>query len=144
MERIVKPLKAKYADMNILVTGQLSLLARILNFLSRSQIKSFGLTLAVISVLMLFVLGSRKIGLIALFPNLFPILTIFGLMGWLKIDLDTDTLLIAPIIIGIAVDDTIHFLTHYRIEIEKCGDIKEAIVRTLREVGIILLLFKTI
>ena len=135
IDRIFKPLKAQYTDMNIIVTGQLSLLARILNFLSRSQIKSFGLTLAVISVLMLIVLGSRKIGFIALFPNLFPILTIFGLMGWLKIDLDTDTLLIAPIIIGIAVDDTIHFLTHYRIEIEKCGDIKTAIVRTLREVG---------
>ncbi len=72
IEHVFKPLRALYTDMNIIITGQLSLLARILNFLSRSQIKSFGLTLAVISVLMLIVLGSKKIGLIALFPNLFP------------------------------------------------------------------------
>ncbi len=135
IDRVFKPLESKHPEMNIIITGQLSLLARMLNFLSWAQIKSFGLTLTVISLLLLVVLGSRRIGLIAIFPNLFPILTIFGLMGWFDIALDTDTLLIAPIIIGIAVDDTIHFLTHYRIELKKYGSILTAVVHTTREAG---------
>ena len=40
-----------------------------------------------------------------------------------------------PVVIGIAVDDTIHFLTHYKMEMENCGNVKEALSRTLHEVG---------
>jgi hypothetical protein len=72
---------------------------------------------------------------VALAPNLFPILTTFGLMGYLKIPLDADTLLIAPIIIGLAVDDTIHFMTHFRIEMERTKNIAKATVTSIREAG---------
>ena len=57
----------------------------------------------------------------AMIPNMIPALLGFGLMGILGIALDTDTLLIAPLIIGIAVDDTIHFMTHYRVELIRTG-----------------------
>ena len=106
-----------------------------LDYISWSQIKSFGLTLIVISFIMFLVFGNFKVGLIAMIPNIFPILTIFGIMGFLAIPLDMDTLLIAPVIIGLAVDDTIHFLTHYRIELESCGNIKKAVIRSIREAG---------
>jgi predicted RND superfamily exporter protein len=89
----------------------------------------------VISIILFIVLGSYKAGLVALAPNLFPILTTFGLMGYFKVPLDADTLLIAPIIIGLAVDDTIHFMTHFRIEMGKTKDIKIAVVKSIREAG---------
>lgn len=131
----MEPLKTVFPDMKIIVTGQLALLAKLMNYISWAQVKSFGATLAVISFLLLILLGSRKIGMIAILPNLFPIFTIFGIMGYFGIVIDTDTLLVAPIIIGIAVDDTIHFLTHYRLEFKKTRDINQAVVNTIHEVG---------
>ena len=56
-------------------------------------------------------------------------------MGLFSVPLDTDTLLIAPVILGIAVDDTIHFITHYRMELSKSKAISTALESALREVG---------
>ncbi len=106
-----RSLKNKYPDYEIKLTGNVPLLLIMLDYISWSQIKSFGLTLIVISFIMFLVFGNFKAGAIAMIPNVFPILTIFGIMGYLDIPLDMDTLLIAPVIIGLAVDDTIHFLT---------------------------------
>jgi predicted RND superfamily exporter protein len=64
-----------------------------------------------------------------------PATLIFGLLGFLGIALDADTMIIAPVIIGIAVDDTIHFITHYRDEVVKDGDILRSISNTIYEVG---------
>jgi predicted RND superfamily exporter protein len=68
-------------------------------------------------------------------PNLIPALLAFGLMGLLNIPLDTDTLLIAPVIIGIAVDDTIHFMTHYRVELTRTRNMQQALDSTVHDVG---------
>ncbi|MDX1453793.1 MAG: MMPL family transporter, partial [Oleiphilaceae bacterium] len=59
----------------------------------------------------------------------------FGVMGLAGIPLDTDTLIIAPLIIGIAVDDTIHFVAHYRDAWFESGDVKQSLVSTIKEVG---------
>ncbi|GAB6146696.1 efflux RND transporter permease subunit [Desulfocicer niacini] len=130
-----KEIRAKYPDSEITLTGNMILLAKMLDYISWSQIKSFGLTLVVISVILFMVLGNVKAGIMAIVPNVFPILATFGIMGFLGIPLDMDTLLIAPVIIGLAVDDTIHFLTHYRLEVDKYGDIKKAAVNSIREAG---------
>ncbi len=127
--------KDKYPDLNVQLTGGMSLMCKLLDYISWSQIKSFGLALTVISVLLLIVFGSVKIGIIALFPNLMPIVFVFGVMGFFGISLDTDTLLIAPLIIGIAIDDTIHFLTHYRAGLRAGSDINGSIRLTVREAG---------
>jgi len=64
-----------------------------------------------------------------------PAILAFGLMGLLGIPLDTDTLMIAPLIIGIAVDDTIHFVTHYRMALANKMKPSDALVQTIKEVG---------
>jgi len=129
------PLHQSYPDLKVTLTGNMALLAIMLDYIAWAQIKSFGLALVVISLILLVVLGSWKAGLAALAPNLFPILTTFGLMGYFKIALDADTLLIAPIIIGLAVDDTIHFMTHFRIEMEKTKSVAGAVISAVREAG---------
>ena len=53
---------------------------------------------------MVGIFGSLRLGLVSVVPNTFPILIVFGLMGWLGFKLDTTTLMTAPIIIGVAVD----------------------------------------
>ena len=134
-DRRFAELKSDYPKLKVRVTGTLAMLSQMTDYISWSQVRSFGLALIVISLLLLLVFSSYRAGMVALLPNIFPVLTIFGIMGYLEISLDTDTLLVAPITIGIAVDDTIHFLTNYRAEVSKHGNIKEGIIKTFRETG---------
>lgn len=136
MDSEFSSIKSKYPELEITLTGNMALLAIMLDYMSWSQIKSFSMALVVISIILLVVLGSYKAGVIALIPNLFPILTTFGLMGFLKIPLDADTLIVAPIIMGLAVDDTIHFMTHLRLEMLRLGnDFAKAAVHAMHEAG---------
>ncbi len=63
---------------------------------------------------MLLLMGNLRCGLLAFIPNITPILTTAGMMRWLGIPLKMMTSMVGCIIIGIAVDDTIHFMHHYR------------------------------
>jgi len=132
---LFSPLKTAYPDLKVRITGVFALTMKLADFVSWSQIKSFSLALAVISILFIFVFRSIKGGLISIVPNLFPILTAFGMMGFMGYSLDLDTLLVAPIAIGIAVDDTIHFLSRYRMEQMAGAEPKQAVKHTFREVG---------
>jgi len=129
------PLQAKDPSLTITPTGGLTVQVRLINYLSWSQINGFGVALLSISIVLFLTFRSFRVGFIALFPNLLPIVTVFGIMGYAGIDLDSDTLLVAPVLIGIVVDDTIHFLTHYRALMEENDNIDEAILRSFREVG---------
>lgn len=135
IDQVFAPLYDRYPGMEVTVTGSVPLMMRAMDEIAQSQYSSFLLALAVISVIMILTLGSVQAGLIAIIPNLIPALLAFGSMGLLNIPLDTDTLLIAPVIIGIAVDDTIHFMTHYRVELIKERNMQKALNSTIREVG---------
>ena len=135
IEKILLPLKERYPELKVTLTGGVGAWARVFDAISWSQIQSFGLAFLIISLIMFGIFGSLKLGLVAILPNTFPMLTVFGLMGWLDFNLDITTLMTAPIIIGIAVDDTIHFITHYRLSLLKGASISEAIHATLHEVG---------
>ncbi|MCY3689624.1 MAG: MMPL family transporter [Gammaproteobacteria bacterium] len=128
-------LRNDFPEMEINLTGSMALLWRMSDEISRSQVESFAIALAVISVMLIVTLGSLQGGLIAMVPNLIPAFLGFGLMGLAGIPLDADTLLVAPVIIGIAVDDTIHFMTHYRVQLIKTGSISESLRLTISHVG---------
>ena len=135
IETVFAPVKEAYPDFQITLTGQLAMSTRLSTYVTYSQIQSFGIAFAVITLLMPFIMGSFSIGLIAMIPNLFPVLAVFGVMGFLKIPLEMHTLLVAPIIIGVAVDDTIHFLTHFQMERAQGNGVIESIQKCFREVG---------
>jgi predicted RND superfamily exporter protein len=128
-------LKARYPDMHIQITGTFALMMKLADDLSNNQFKSLAVAVLVISLLLVLTLGSVQAGLLSIIPNLIPATLAFGLMGLLSIPLDTDTLLIAPLIIGIAVDDTIHFITHYRMSLAVNNNMKLALINTIKEVG---------
>tara|TARA_R110001606_G_scaffold382687_1_gene544602 strand:- start:98 stop:697 length:600 start_codon:yes stop_codon:yes gene_type:complete len=121
--------------MRVLVTGSIPLMMRATDEIAQSQYSSFILALVVICVIMMLTLGSVQGGLLSIIPNIIPALLSFGLMGLLGIPLDTDTLMIAPVIIGIAVDDTIHFMTHYRLELVRTRSMAIALKSTVDNVG---------
>ncbi len=135
LNRIFAPLLSDYPEMEVNATGSLALMMELIDHISWTQLKSFSFALLIITILMMVTLGSIQAGLISMIPNLLPAFFTFGLMGLLGIPLDTDTLIIAPLIIGIAVDDTIHFVAHYRDAWFEHGDIDKALAGTIREVG---------
>jgi hypothetical protein len=99
------------------------------------ELKSITVALIVIGVLLVLVFGSLKTGLIGMIPNVTPLIVIGGYMGYFNSPLDMMTMTIMPMLLGIAVDDTIHFINHIKYEFEKCGNYDQAILKSFKTVG---------
>jgi predicted RND superfamily exporter protein len=84
-----------------------------------------------VTITPLLMLVSRSIagGAVAMMPNVLPVLVIFGAMGWLGINIDIGSMMAASIALGVAVDDTIHYLTWYRKDLNRLRD-RRAAIRT--------------
>jgi uncharacterized protein len=101
------------------ITGTAHLLDVNMRTLSTSMMEGLLLASAIIAIIMGILYRSLIMVLIALIPNLFPLLFIGGIMGFMGIDLKITTAIIFTIAFGIAVDDTIHFLSKYKLELNK-------------------------
>ena len=99
------------------------------------ELYSFLTSLVAIAILMILVFGSVKMGLIGLIPNIFPVIVIGAIMGYLGISLDMMTMAIMPMILGIAVDDTIHFTNHTKYLFDKEKSYDRAIFKTFYSIG---------
>ena len=99
------------------------------------ELYSFLTSLVAIAILMMLVFGSVKMGLIGLIPNVFPVIVIGAIMGYLDISLDLMTMAIMPMILGIAVDDTIHFTNHTKYLFDKEKSYERAIFGTFYSIG---------
>jgi uncharacterized protein len=119
----------------VLITGMVPIFVRTLDYIVRSQIYSFALAFAIILVIISVLTRSWRLGMITMLANTLPILLVLGTMGWLRIPLDISTVMIASVVIGIAVDDTIHFLYRFRRERATAAGIEEAVTHTFRQVG---------
>ena len=117
------------------VTGFGMVISASNHLLTTGQIKSLSITMVVIFGIMFMLFLSIKVGLVAIVPNLFPIIINFGIMGWLGVELSMGTALIAGIAIGLAVDDTIHYMARYNREFKIDLDDRRALGETLRHVG---------
>ena len=126
-------------DVEFDITGGVVLVMQIFNALIHTMARSYVVALAVITPLMIILIGSLRRGLAAMIPNLIPIYLVLGLMGWMDIPLDASTLLIGSVIIGLAVDDTIHFMHKFNRYYEECGDPEQAVRETLATTGSALL-----
>lgn len=119
----------------IQLTGRAVNFVRIIDALVNSQIYSLGLATLVISVIMFIVFRSVSLAALSLIPNLFPIVLNFGIMGATGIALDTGTAIIAAVAIGIAVDDTIHFLSEYQRKRVQGLGLSEAVEQVIFQKG---------
>ena len=99
--------------LEIRITGRAVQDVNTIDALVWGQIQSLALAAAVIIFIMFLALRSLTVGALSLIPNIVPIILNFGVMGALGIPLDTATALISVVALGIAVDDTIHYLTEY-------------------------------
>lgn len=95
------------------LTGQTAMYASMQHDITNTLIYSLSLTILIVSLMMLFIFKRLKILWILLLPNLLPVILVIGVMGWLGLTIDMGVAIAGAIIIGVAVDDTIHFLVKY-------------------------------
>jgi predicted RND superfamily exporter protein len=117
------------------ITGMGYLMGETILAVMHTMARSYLLAILIITPLMVLLIGRVKLGLVAMIPNLAPIVITLGAMGWVGVGIDTFTLLIGCIAIGLAVDDTIHFMHNFRRYFEQTGDVPEAVRRTLAGTG---------
>jgi len=117
------------------LTGFSAVMARAASSFIVTMARSYTLALVIITPLMIFLLGSLRRGLLSMAPNLAPILLTLGLMGWLDIPLNMSTTLIGGIILGLAVDDTIHFMHGFNGYYAQTRDAHRAVLETLDTTG---------
>ena len=135
-DKILAHVKTEFSkDLVWDVTGLGMAISASSELLTAGQIKSLAITVVLVFGIMFALFLSVKVGLIAIVPNIFPIIINFGIMGWFGIELSMVTSLIASIAIGLAVDDTIHYLVRYNREFKTDLDEKRAIRDTLTHVG---------
>ncbi|MCF8091603.1 MAG: MMPL family transporter [Desulfotignum sp.] len=113
-------------------TGENILINAAADSIAYGQVKSLGLLLFIIFVIMSVLFVNFKAGFLSLVPNIFPIILVFGVMGLFNIPLNVGTAMVAAIAIGIAVDDTIHFMTRYNKEMKELQDQHKAIEVCIR------------
>lgn len=119
----------------VTAVGNLPQFTTMMQYLVRGQVQSFLISVLIIGIILMIVFQSVRIGLIGLIPNLFPAVCVGGYMGWLGIPLDMMTACIIPMMLGMAVDDTIHFINHSKLEFDRTRNYRTAIRRTFRVVG---------
>ncbi len=120
IKKIHKDLVSKFGlnENQVHLTGMLVLYNNMLQSLFKSQIKTLGVVILALMGMFMILFRSLKISLIAISPNLLSIGMVLGVMGWLNIPLDMMTITIASISVGIAVDDTIHYINRFAHEIK--------------------------
>ena len=109
------------------ITGLAVLYNNMLQSLFQSQIGSLLIVFAVISIMLLLIFKSFKVMVIGLIPNVFVASSVMGLLGLLKIPLDIMTITVAAISVGMAVDNTIHYIYRYKKELKKTNSVEQAL-----------------
>lgn len=117
------------------LSGMMVLYNNMLQSLFDSQIKTLGAVFAGIMLMFLLLFRSLKLSLIAMAPNLLAAGCVLGIMGWFGIPLDMMTITIASITIGIAVDNTIHYIVRFQREFAKDGQYVRALKRSHDSIG---------
>jgi len=130
LKEMLNPKYEEYKVSNLLVIYN-----NMLQSLFNSQVKTIGVVLIILFIMFLALFRSLKIATIAIIVNAVPVSVIFGFMGWMDIPLDMMTITIAAISIGIAVDDTIHYIYRFIEEYKESNDTKSAIFNSHASIG---------
>jgi predicted RND superfamily exporter protein len=119
LESVSTNVQHQLEDLNMVgvesfLTGGIPLVYKAQHQILRDLSISFVTAFVFISIILMVVLRSVRTGLVAMIPNVFPPLVVFGTMGWLGRSIEIGSVMTASVALGIAVDDTIHFLTWYQ------------------------------
>lgn len=143
MDRILTKLRAQTDSIfpvdryHVVFTGTSVVFLKGSSYLVSNLITSLFWAIIIIVVLMALLFNSLRILIVALIPNMIPLIVTAGLMGFLHISIKPSTMLVFGIALGIAVDNAIHFLARYRLEVKLTGgDLAKAVDNAVREVSV--------
>lgn len=134
LEKELQPVLEKN-NLEITFTGSMILAANLYANLKESQINSILFSFSLIFAMMLFLTRSFYLGLLAMIPNVIPVVLTLGIIGWSGTRLDVATILIAAISMGLAVDDTIHLLYNFIQKRKAAIDINSSLLKSIHQVG---------
>ena len=121
---------------HVSVVGNIPQFTVMQQYVERGQMWSMLLSVLVIGVILILLFRSWKVGLVGMIPNIAPAIIVGGMMGWLGYPLDMMTASLIPMVLGIAVDDTIHFINHCHVAHNRYNDYNMAIRKTFRTEGL--------
>jgi hypothetical protein len=121
------------SSLKVSFTGESVLTKVATDSMAIGQIQSLVIMAVVILLFVSVLFIDLRAGLLALVPNVFPVVILFGVMGYLSIPLDTGTTMVAVIALGICVDDTIHFLSRYHLNTRGVQDTHSALMLTIEQ-----------
>ena len=130
--------------LSIEYTGTTVVALKTNNYLVQSLFNSLGIALLFISLIMAFMFRAKYILLASLLTNLIPIFTVLGILAWLNISIRPPTAMTFSVALGIAVDDSLHFLLRYRKELSKGLNRPDAIKNTIINTGSALMITTTV
>ena len=133
---ITKQTAEMFPDVKVTAVGNIPQYTTMMQYLVRGQMQSFLISVLIIALILMIAFQSIRVGLIGLIPNMMPAIFVGGYMGWAGIPLDMMTATLIPMMLGMAVDDTIHFINHSKLEFDRKPDYSVAIRRTFRVVGV--------
>ena len=127
-------------EKSYVVTGLIPIMVKTITFLMEGMLISYLIAAVVITLMMIILLADFRLGLWSMIPNFFPVLVGLGVMGMLDLPLDAMSILVGSIAIGVAVDDTVHFMHNFRRYQYIHQDIHLAVEKTLTSTGRAMLL----
>ena len=140
-DELLKQIRADLTDKfgfnpeQVHLAGIMVLYNNMLQSLYTSQIVTLGFAAFSLMATFIILFRSLRIAIIAILPNILAISCVLGVMGWLNIPLDMMTITIAAIGVGLADDDTIHYIHRFKHEVNLTGDYREALRRSHDSIG---------
>lgn len=144
LSKIQNDAEKLFPSAKITTVGNIPQYVTMMQYLVRGQMLSFVISILIIGVILMIAFQSIRVGLIGLIPNMMPAIFVGGYMGWAGIPLDMMTATLLPMMLGMAVDDTIHFINHSKLEYDRTLHYQTAIRRTFRVVGIAIVITSVI
>ncbi|MBG08567.1 MAG: hypothetical protein CME68_07400 [Halobacteriovoraceae bacterium] len=133
IEKIEK--KANEIGLKAYATGKLPLYQRMDGYVVKTFFSSITMALILVTVLLIVIFKSFKFGLLSLIPNVYPLVLGAGAMQLMGKNIDLGTALVTSVCLGIAVDDTIHFLTNLNRRLKKSNDLEYCLAQVLTFTG---------
>lgn len=125
----------QHRDVLAVVTGTVPLFLRTQEAVLESLIKSLGLAFVIIEVIMMLLLRGVRAGTLAMLPNIYPVVVVFGCVAWCGVPIDIGSMVTASVALGIAIDGTVHLLTWFENGLRSGLSRNEAVAAALAHCG---------
>ncbi len=133
IDAVAREAMPRHVDVD--TSGFYTVLARSVDGIVTSEYRGFAICFTSVTIIMALGLRSFRLGMVAIVPNIVPLFALVGLVGAISDTMDSDLIMVAIVSLGLAIDDTTHFLHRYGIEMDRSNDVTRALDATFQYTG---------